>query len=184
VRLEPELPEETGRLRLWCRFWQVHPHRLTCVSLTSATRPSCALVVLAERHYREPVSQDDDGLIHGEHYYADPPPDGAPPWAPRTNHDQACAFCGAARPAFAHRLDPAHVRYRMYGQGYTLPTFWATCSRCEDAVAGDDYAAVIALMTDRWGADEVGSHASLQAFRRADLGPEALPEGPTDTIRP
>jgi len=62
----------------------------------------------------------------------------------------------------------------MFGKGYTLPAFWATCSRCEGWVAGGATAALLAL-----GSIEP---ASLEAFRLADLGPEALAEGPPDTV--
>jgi hypothetical protein len=101
------------------------------------------------------------------------------PWAPTHNQDQSCAFCGASRPSYRHRLDPAHVKFRVHGKGYTLPTFWAACSRCEEFVAAGDDGTLLSLMAHE-GEDR---HLSLVAFRAADLGSEPLPEGPPDTVQ-
>jgi len=107
------------------------------------------------------------------------------PWAPSTNRDQSCAFCGAARPAFAHRLNPSHVQFRLYGKGHTLPTFWAACPRCEEFIAGGDDEALLPLMVhEDDDEDDVARQAKLAAFRAADLGSEPLGEGPPDTVRP
>ena len=105
------------------------------------------------------------------------------PWAPEHNQDQSCAFCGVSRPIFVHRLDPAHVRFLVYGKGCTLPTFWAACARCETLVSSEDDPALLGLMTyeDR---DDLSRHAALSAFRASDLGSEPLLEGPPDPVRP
>lgn len=108
---------------------------------------------------------------------------GNEPWAPSTNHDQPCAFCGTARPIFAHRLNPEHVEFRAYGKGWTLPTFWAACARCEALVARHDEDALLHLMAHGED-DDTLRRASLEAFRAADLGSEPLAEGPPDTLRP
>lgn len=105
------------------------------------------------------------------------------PWAPATNHDQGCAFCGASRPSCFHRLDPNHVSFRAYSKGWTLPTFWATCARCEALVASHDDVALLRLMAYEEVDDEL-RRVSLEAFRAADLGGEPLAEGPPDTPRP
>ena len=107
---------------------------------------------------------------------------GEQPWAPQTNHDQSCAFCRAARPNFVHRLDPAHVQFRAYEKGYTLPSFWAACSRCETLLAEGDDEELLHLMAASEGDAKV-RQASLTAFRAADLGSESLADGPPDTIR-
>jgi hypothetical protein len=87
-----------------------------------------------------------------------------------------CDFCGADRPGFAHPLDPAHVKFRLYGDGYTLPGFWASCVRCEALVAEQDDAALSALMAHQ---EEDGETrlAALAAFRAADLGSQTLQDG-------
>lgn len=105
------------------------------------------------------------------------------PWTPPHNQDQGCAICGAHRPTFVHPLDPAHVRYRLFGKGYTLPTFWATCQRCEVLVASGDDSALMGLMLEGMHVAEVRA-ASLEAFRSSDLGPQPLAEGPPDPTRP
>ena len=107
----------------------------------------------------------------------------AQPWAPEHNQDQTCAFCGVSRPTFLHRLDPAHVQFRVYGKGHTLPTFWAACARCEALVSQGEDAALLHLMTYEEG-DELAREAALAAFRASDLGSESLVEGPPDTVRP
>jgi hypothetical protein len=104
------------------------------------------------------------------------------PWAPATNHDQSCAFCGAARPTNVHRLDPAHVHFNIYAKPHTLPTFWAACAPCEALVGAGNDRALLRLMSR--DSDGVAPQAALAAFRAADLGGEPLPEGPPDTIRP
>lgn len=104
-------------------------------------------------------------------------------WAPLTNHDQSCAFCGATRPTFAHRLNPAHLQFRLYGKGYTLPAFWPACPRCEALVAEGDDESLLPLIADQEQDDEA-RRVTLSAFRVADLGSEPLAEGPPDTVRP
>lgn len=105
------------------------------------------------------------------------------PWAPPHNQDQSCAFCGVGRPAFAHRLDPAQVQFRMFGKGYTLPTFWCTCTGCEALTANGDDDGLLRLLA-REEADDAARRGMLAAFRAADLGGEPLAEGPPDTFRP
>ena len=104
------------------------------------------------------------------------------PWTPPHNQDQGCAFCGASRPHFVHALDQARVRFRLYGKGYTLPTFWATCERCERLVVAGDDGVLVGLMA--YEEDDVEARAaSLAAFRASDLGSQSLAEGPPDPVR-
>jgi hypothetical protein len=105
------------------------------------------------------------------------------PWVPANNHDQSCAFCGAKRPLFVHRLEPGHVEFRLTGKGYTLRTFWAACARCEALVSDRDDAALLGLMHCEQE-DDLWRAAGLAAFRASDLGSEALADGPPDTVRP
>lgn len=91
---------------------------------------------------------------------------------PATNRGQSCAFCGTARPQFAHRLDPLSVSFRVYDKGWTLPTFWAVCDSCEGLVADGDDNELLRLMLHE-EKDALVGQASLAAFRAADLG--ALP---------
>src|SRR4051812_23849391 len=89
-----------------------------------------------EYHWDIAVAQGSGEYVFGTHTRD---PDGNDrPWVPADNQDQSCAFCGASRPHFAHRLDPAHTQFRVYGKGRTLPTFWAACARCEALVADRD----------------------------------------------
>lgn len=98
------------------------------------------------------------------------------PWAPETSRDQRCAFCGDGEPRFVHRLDPAHVAFKAYDRGWTLPTFWAACARCDELVAGHDDDLLLSLMEHSEEDDQL-RQASLAAFRAADLGSEPLPAG-------
>ena len=88
---------------------------------------------------------------------------------PKTNRDQSCAFCGRSQPRFAHRLDPAHVGFRAYDKGWTLPTFWTVCAGCEELLARGDDQELLRLMLHE-EEDELLRRASLAAFRAADLG--------------
>ena len=101
------------------------------------------------------------------------------PRVPEHNQDQGCAFCGVSRPVFVHRLDPAHVEFRVYGKG---STFWPACARCEALVADGDDGALLRLMT--WEDDDRSRRSALAAFRASDLGGEPLAEGPPDLVRP
>ncbi len=94
-------------------------------------------------------------------------------WLPDTNRDQSCAFCGAAEPSFAHPLDAGHVRFRVYGKGWTLPTFWAACRDCEANIASQDDDGLSRRMLEM-SDDEPLMRASLGAFRAADRGPVPL----------
>ena len=97
---------------------------------------------------------------------------------PTSNRDQSCAFCGADQPSFAHRLDDRSVAYRFDDDGYTLPTFWATCAECErSVVAGDDAALLAQLVSQDVEADEGFGAATLVAFRASDLGATPLASG-------
>ena len=111
-------------------------------------------------------------MVGFHRYEALEPASDRQPWVPTHNRDQSCAFCGAARPTFVHRLDPAHAEFRLYGQGYMLPTFWAACLRCETWVQAGDEQALLGLD------DGVRDEETLAAFRAADLGPEVLAGDP------
>lgn len=92
---------------------------------------------------------------------------------PLTSRDQSCAFCGADRPRFVHPLAPQHLRFRVFGKGWTLPTFWTVCERCEAPVQDKADTDLLRHMIDR-GEDRELAQASLTAFRAADLGPSSL----------
>jgi hypothetical protein len=92
---------------------------------------------------------------------------------------QTCAFCSSGAVRWVHALDPNLVRYRVYGKGHTLPTFWTLCDRCEQLyIAGDSASAVAVMMsTDEWacritGDDDIDEcvRQPLDVFARADLG--------------
>lgn len=91
---------------------------------------------------------------------------------PASNRDQSCAFCGAGRPPFAHRLDPAKVQFRAYGKGHTLPTFWTVCDGCEDLVARrDDEGLLRRMRVYHEFENEQYIATLLVTFRASDLGP-------------
>jgi hypothetical protein len=92
---------------------------------------------------------------------------------PTSNRDQSCAFCGRARPSFAHRLDAGSVGFRWHGKSHTLPTFVASCSDCEALMAGQDDTALVARRHFE-SDDEEYNAAFLAAIRAADLGPNPL----------
>ncbi|HTR70352.1 MAG TPA: hypothetical protein VMH41_09010 [Mycobacteriales bacterium] len=92
---------------------------------------------------------------------------------PITNRDQSCAFCGGDRPRFVHPLARDRIAFRVFGKGWTLPTFWTVCDQCEASIEGGNDAKLRSRMTDR-GTDEELAQASLTAFRAADLGPSTL----------
>lgn len=94
-----------------------------------------------------------------------------------SNRDQSCAFCGSERPLFAHRLDPAAVQFRSSDKGYTLPSFWTVCAKCEDLVArGDDDGLLTRMRVTGAHASAEHQHlaTALVTFRVSDLGPTAL----------
>ena len=100
---------------------------------------------------------------------------------PTSGTGQSCAFCGSAPVAWVHPLDPDLVRFRLFGDGYTLPTFWTLCEPCEAIYgSGDDEAAVTVMRSsggwdgdaDTEGAEYAGT--ALAAFRRADKGGRPL----------
>ena len=100
---------------------------------------------------------------------------------PTSGVGQSCALCAAAEVRWVHGLDPTRVRYRVYGKGHTLPSFWMLCARCERLYAAADYPALITVML---GAPSWESFATeqidecvrqpLAVFARADLGAVAL----------
>jgi hypothetical protein len=81
-----------------------------------------------------------------------------------------------------HALDPARVRYRVYGKGHTLPSCWMLCTRCERLYAAGDYEALISLMLsapswESFTTQQIDEcvRQPLAVFARADLGATALP---------
>jgi hypothetical protein len=95
---------------------------------------------------------------------------------PRTNLDQRCAFCRAARPLFVHPLDAATMTWRYLGKGYTWPGCVTACADCETAIStGDDPRLLDQLEIDR-PRDEAA--VALRAFRDSDQGPLPLRDVP------
>jgi hypothetical protein len=100
---------------------------------------------------------------------------------PHRSTDQSCALCGADRPQWLHPLDPNLVQYRVHGKGYTLPTFWCLCSRCERLYQrglGEDLIDIMRA-NPAWGEFDPADVAEcvaqpLMVFRRADLEPRKL----------
>jgi hypothetical protein len=92
---------------------------------------------------------------------------------PTTNRDQSCAFCGASRPQFVHRFHLSSIRFRVYGKGWTLPTFWAVCQRCQELVDKGTDEELLQLMRHQ-EEDALLRTATLTAFRSADLGASRL----------
>jgi hypothetical protein len=95
---------------------------------------------------------------------------------PTRSTNQSCALCGASRPQWIHPLDPDRVRYRVDGDGYTLPTFWCLCSRCERLYQRglDEDLLDIMRASPEWAyfdQEDFGECVAqpLQVFRRADL---------------
>ena len=97
-----------------------------------------------------------------------------------------CSFCGRERPVWLHDLDPDKTRFRKYGKGNTLSTWWALCQVCEDAYqSGDEDRAVGRMMVldSEWNidwhmAERTGTtfdlvesvRKPLRVFRAADRG--------------
>jgi hypothetical protein len=108
-------------------------------------------------------------------YEALPTPDPAG-WvdgAPTLSTDHSCAICGRGDVVWVHPLDAAKVRYRAWGKGHTLPTFWALCDGCEDLYrVGDDETLVARMGEGREPFIDVGEEARipLAVFRSADRG--------------
>jgi hypothetical protein len=118
-------------------------------------------------------SPDPEGWVHG---------------APTSAIGQSCALCGTRDVAWVHPLASDRVAYVKYGQGYTLPNFWALCERCEAVYAsGDDDAAVEVMRSSEGGWSGVPDedvaecvHKPLGVFRGADLGARRFePEPPS-----
>lgn len=109
------------------------------------------------------------------------PDEDAPDWvdgAPTSGRGQSCAFYGTQDVVWVHPLASDLVAYRQYGKGYTLPTFWALCDRCEVTyTSGDITDAAVEVMRSSDGWSRVADNdvaecirQPLEVFRRADLG--------------
>jgi hypothetical protein len=95
---------------------------------------------------------------------------------PSRSTNQSCALCGADSPQWIHPLDPNRVRYRVFGKGHTLPTFWCLCSRCERLYQRGLDEDLIDIMTSspEWAQFDEAYIAEcvaqpLMVFRTADL---------------
>jgi hypothetical protein len=127
----------------------------------------------------------EDNEVEHQGSYSRPLPQSEPPgWvddAPTSGRDQSCALCGSTVVTWVHRLAADLVRYRVFGKGHTLPSFWTLCDRCEQIYAsGDDESAVETMKTsDGWlwqteeDVDEL-IRQPLAVFRRADKGSRRL----------
>jgi hypothetical protein len=115
------------------------------------------------------------------------PPDDPTGWingVPTSGHDQSCAICGALDVVWVHPLDPERVRYREYGKGHRLPTFWCLCDPCEQLHRAGYDQNLVELMKAAPGwywespadIDEC-LRQPLAAFRRADRGARPLATG-------
>lgn len=96
---------------------------------------------------------------------------------PTNSHDQSCAVCADERPTWLHPLALDRVAFVVGRAEFTLPAFWALCDSCESAHrAGEN--ALRARSDNAVGtADRTDlDHATLHAFRAADLGARPLPE--------
>lgn len=116
----------------------------------------------------DPSSRDQPGWVDG---------------APTSRRGQSCAFCGSSDVVWVHPLAGDLVRYRQYGKGHTLPSFWALCDRCELVYASGDAEAAVEVMrsSDGWPsvtAEDVAEciRKPLAVFRRADKGARRLAE--------
>lgn len=105
-------------------------------------------------------------------------------WLPTTPRDQSC-LCGDQSVVWLHPLASDKVRYREYGKGHRLPTFWTLCERCEslyNAGADDELVDLMQRAAEgttsqpRMYVDEV-YRQPLAVFRRADLGARRFREG-------
>jgi hypothetical protein len=100
--------------------------------------------------------------------------------------------CGCSRrpSIWLHPRDRDKNRYRKYGKGHTLSSWWSLCQACEDAYqSGDDERAFARMMLydSQWN---IGWHIAqrtgttfdldesvgkaLRVFRNADLGAKRL----------
>lgn len=104
-----------------------------------------------------------------------------PPRAPTSALGQSCAWCTTRDVAWVHPLAPDRVAFRLQGTSHTLPTFWMLCERCEAIyLTADDDAAVAAMRPSAGPLPVADEHdrATLEVFRRADLGPRRLDPEP------
>ena len=70
-------------------------------------------------------------------------------------------------------MDASKVRYRAWGDEYTLPRFWALCAACEDLYQARDDESLIARMTsraERFVDVDEEARKPLAVFRAADRG--------------
>ncbi|RNI25140.1 hypothetical protein [Flexivirga caeni] len=99
----------------------------------------------------------DDYVAFGTFHYGAPEyPDDWVDGAPASPEDQSCAFCDAQDVTWVHPLDADKVEYRAWGKGYTLPSFWALCERCEQlyqAGADEDIVTVMSAAQANWTDD-------------------------------
>lgn len=98
-------------------------------------------------------------------------------WLPNGPEQQSCAICASPSVEWVHPLNPDSVKYRVYGKGHTLPTFWTLCSACESIYQAGDDSALVEIMKasgHSYSETEEGIEQSirqpLQVFRRSDLG--------------
>lgn len=117
---------------------------------------------------------DDYGAFGTFRYGEWEEPEGWVDGAPTSAKDQYCAFCAAEDVTWVHPLDSAKVAYRAWGNGYTLPSFWALCERCEQLYQDGDDEGIVAVQVaaDATRGEDIGEdiRKPLAVFRRADLG--------------
>jgi hypothetical protein len=122
----------------------------------------------------------DDEVFHGRQGGDPEYPLGWLDGLPTSGRDQSCAICGNQAVAWVHRLDPDDARFRLWGKGHTLPTFWTLCRSCEDRHDAADHAGLAEVMraspswSDPDGDDDERIQGALGAFVRADRGRRAL----------
>jgi len=96
--------------------------------------------------------------------------------APTTGEGELCSFCGGVYVDWVHPLDQDKTSYRAWGKGYTLPTYWMLCERCEKTYrSGDDDATITVMKKYRlWNDVDEDLRKPLDTFRRADKGSRPL----------
>jgi hypothetical protein len=125
----------------------------------------------------------DDTVTHEGVLVGRGDPEDPPGWVdglPTSGRDQSCAICQSPTVAWVHRLDPDDARFRLWGKGHTLPSFWTLCSSCENLHSVGDHTTLAATMRtspgrhDPAAEDDEHIQAPLGAFLRADRGRAAL----------